>query len=450
MSETLAPGLYIVATPIGNLSDLSARAAQMLAEADVIAVEDSRVTAKLLHHIGVRRPMLPYHDHNADKVRPGLVARMATEAVALVSDAGTPLISDPGSKLVRDARAADEPRLNLPLGETRNRVAVLVPLSGPNAAVGRSIANSANLALADSGSERIRITAYDTAPGAAAAASEAIAEGNGLFLGPLLAEDALAVAPIARGANVPVIAFSNDVSVAGDGVYLLGLDPSQAIDRVVAYARSRGALRFGGLLPTTLYGERAARALADAVRRAGGQLVAVRTYDRSAEALRAAAGELAAQGPFDAVLIGDSARLSAVAAAPLRRNSPQIRLLGTELWSTETNIGAQAALRGAWVAGPSNANFEQLRTRYRARFGAAPYRLGSLGYDGVLLAVRSAESWRLGRRFPARTLRAEDGFTGVDGAFRFARDGIADRALQVEEVTATGTNVLSPAPAGFR
>jgi 16S rRNA (cytidine1402-2'-O)-methyltransferase len=102
----LPPGLYIVATPIGNLSDLSPRAADILAKADLIAVEDSRVTAKLLHRIGAKRPMTPYHDHNADHVRPGLIARMASEAVALVSDAGTPLISDPGFKLVRDARAA--------------------------------------------------------------------------------------------------------------------------------------------------------------------------------------------------------------------------------------------------------------------------------------------------------------------------------------------------------
>ncbi|MGS1017312.1 16S rRNA (cytidine(1402)-2'-O)-methyltransferase [Allosphingosinicella humi] len=106
MNQTLPPGLYIVATPIGNLSDLSPHAAAILSAADVIAVEDSRVTAKLLAHLGVKRPMLPYHDHNADHVRPGLIARMAGEAVALVSDAGTPLISDPGYKLVRDARAA--------------------------------------------------------------------------------------------------------------------------------------------------------------------------------------------------------------------------------------------------------------------------------------------------------------------------------------------------------
>lgn len=114
MSDRLAPGLYIVATPIGNLSDLSPRAAATLAAVDLIAVEDSRVTAKLLHHIGVKRSMTPYHDHNAEAVRPGLIARMASEAVALVSDAGTPLISDPGYKLVRDARAAGIPVTTIP------------------------------------------------------------------------------------------------------------------------------------------------------------------------------------------------------------------------------------------------------------------------------------------------------------------------------------------------
>lgn len=347
-------------------------------------------------------------------------------------------------------RDTDEPRLNLPPGETRNRVAVLVPLTGSNAAVGQSIANSANLALSDSGSTAIRITAYDTARGALAAANEALADGNGLFLGPLLAEDARAIAPIARQANVPVIAFSNDVSVAGDGVYLLGMDPSQAIDRVVAFARSRGATRFGALLPTTVYGERAGRALADAVQRGGGQLVAIRTYNRTAETLRTAATELNGQGPFDAVLIADGARLASAGVAPLRRGSPQVRILGTELWGSEANLGAQASLRGAWFAGPAGGNFEQLRTRYRARYGANPYRLGSLGYDAVLLAVRISGDWRFGRRFPARALRGEDGFTGVDGAFRFARDGTAERALQVEEVAAAGTSMLSPAPAGFR
>ena len=110
----LTPGLYIVATPIGNLSDLTPRAAEVLREADLLAVEDSRVTAKLLAHLGVRRPMVAYHDHTADGARPGLIEQMRSKAVALVSDAGTPLISDPGYKLVRDARAAGVPVTTAP------------------------------------------------------------------------------------------------------------------------------------------------------------------------------------------------------------------------------------------------------------------------------------------------------------------------------------------------
>jgi 16S rRNA (cytidine1402-2'-O)-methyltransferase len=106
MNDRPNPGLYIVATPIGNLADLSPRAVTILSAADIIAVEDSRVTAKLLRHAGIKRPMMPYHDHNGDAVRPQLIARMGSGIVALVSDAGTPLISDPGYKLVRDARAA--------------------------------------------------------------------------------------------------------------------------------------------------------------------------------------------------------------------------------------------------------------------------------------------------------------------------------------------------------
>ena len=105
-SERLAPGLHIVATPIGNLGDLSPRAADILCRADRILVEDSRVTAKLLAHVGAKSPMQRYDDHSSDSARDSIVARLGEESVALVSDAGTPLISDPGFKLVRAARAA--------------------------------------------------------------------------------------------------------------------------------------------------------------------------------------------------------------------------------------------------------------------------------------------------------------------------------------------------------
>jgi 16S rRNA (cytidine1402-2'-O)-methyltransferase len=106
VNKPLSPGLHVVATPIGNLADLSPRAADTLRRADRILVEDTRVTAKLLAHIGAKVPTNRYDDHTSGEERDRIIARLGEEAVALVSDAGTPLISDPGYKLVRAARAA--------------------------------------------------------------------------------------------------------------------------------------------------------------------------------------------------------------------------------------------------------------------------------------------------------------------------------------------------------
>lgn len=106
MDKELPPGLHVVATPIGNLGDLSPRAAESLRNADRILAEDTRVTARLLAHIGAKVPMSRYDDHSTDAERDAIVERLGSEAIALVSDAGTPLISDPGYKLVRAARAA--------------------------------------------------------------------------------------------------------------------------------------------------------------------------------------------------------------------------------------------------------------------------------------------------------------------------------------------------------
>jgi branched-chain amino acid transport system substrate-binding protein len=374
-------------------------------------------------------------------------------AGALFALAGCQLVPAPRPEPPPEPEARPEPPKpepvtpGLPPDETRNRVAVLVPLSGPNAGVGTSIANAAQLALLDSGGERIRITVYDTARpgGAAAAANEALGEGNGLFLGPLLAEDVRAVAPIARRADVPVIAFSNDVSVAGDGVYLMGFTPGQSVGRVVAYARSRGLERFAGVAPSGTYGKRAAQALLDATQR-GGAVTGIETYDRDPASLRAAVVRVSAKGAYDALLVADSARNAAAAAASAHKGS---RLLGTELWAAEGALGKVPALRGAWYAAAPDAMFDQLRARYRARYGAAPYRLASLGYDAVLLAVRAAKDWRVGRPFPDRALRDPGGFAGVDGPFRFGGSGIAERSLEVREVTAAGTTILSPAPRNF-
>jgi 16S rRNA (cytidine1402-2'-O)-methyltransferase len=111
----LDPGLHLVATPIGNLRDITIRALETLAAADLIACEDTRVTRRLLEHYGISTPLTPYHEHNAAAARPKLMARLAEGgAIALVSDAGTPLVSDPGFKLVREAREAGHPVVAAP------------------------------------------------------------------------------------------------------------------------------------------------------------------------------------------------------------------------------------------------------------------------------------------------------------------------------------------------
>jgi ABC-type branched-subunit amino acid transport system substrate-binding protein len=333
----------------------------------------------------------------------------------------------------------------LPTDTDRHRVALLVPQSGANADVGNSIANATTLALLDSRADKLRITTYDTANGAAAAARQAIADGTKLILGPLLSEDVSVVAPIARAARIPVLSFSNDTSVASNGVFIMGFVPGQSVERVVKYSRAKGHQRFGALVPKNIYGDRSAAAFRSAVQAAGGTLVSVETYDRSATALTGAARRLANAGDMDAVLIADIGG-NAVRAVPVVKSAGDRQILGTEMWNTDSSLAGAPAMRGAWFASVSDGLYGQLATKYRTRFGHAPYRLGSLGYDSVLLTVRIARDWKPGTNFPASRLVASDGFGGIDGIFRFNDRGIAVRALEVSEVGAGGFRVIDPAP----
>ncbi len=338
----------------------------------------------------------------------------------------------------------------LPQDAQRHRVALLVPLSGANAGVGQSLANATQLALLDTRSERVRITTYDTAGGAGAAATRAIAEGNRLILGPLLAEEVRAVAPVARRAGVPVLSFSNDTMVAGGGAFVLGYSPAQSIERVVGHARRSGISRFAGLVPAGTYGQRASTSFLRSVESAGGQVVSLQTYDRGRASLNAAVARIARTSPYQAVLIADGAGTAALAAPLLRRGGGAgARVLGTELWNTDTALGTRPALNGAWFASVPDTLYRQFAVKYRGRFGTAPYRLSSLGYDSVLLTVRIARDWQPGQPFPERRLTDADGFAGLDGAFRFGRDGVAQRALEVQEVRGGAAVTVSPAPRSF-
>ena len=339
---------------------------------------------------------------------------------------------------------------DVPRDTQRHRVALLVPLSGGNVGVGQSIANATQLALLDTQSREVRITNYDTGPGAAAAAQRAIADGAQLILGPLLADDVRAVAPLARAAGVPVISFSNDLSVAGNGAYLMGYLPAQSIARVVEFSRGRGITTFGALVPNGLYGERASTAFLRSVEGAGGQVVSLQTYGRQPGGIAQAVTRLNAKAPYGAVIVADGGNAAAAAAPLVKRGAgAATRLLGTELWNSEAGVAAKPQLNGAWFASVSDTFYRQYAAKYRARFSAAPYRLSSLGYDAVLLTVRIGRDWRIGDPFPESRLRDAGGFSGIDGAFRFGRDNAAERALEVQEIRGGTTVVVSPAPSGF-
>lgn len=335
-----------------------------------------------------------------------------------------------------------------PRSEQRNEVALLVPLSGDNAGVGTSIANAAKMALIDMETTGLRLTIYDTAAagGARKAVNDALGAGSGLILGPLLSENVRAVAPAARQAGVPVIAFSNDEEVAGNGVYIMGFTPSQSIARSVRWAKSQGAKEFSALVPSGEYGQRASRAFLRSVEAVDGNVRALEVYNRQRAEIDSAVDRVKARGAVDAILIADSGRIASYAASRLQLGG---RLMGTELWAAENDLGKTRALQGAIYAAVPDNRFDQLVARYRARYNASPFRLASLGYDAMLLAVRASSDWPAGKPFPRDLLRDPDGFGGVDGIFRFDRSGIAQRALEVRRVTASGTQTAEPAPRAF-
>ena len=331
-----------------------------------------------------------------------------------------------------------------------HRVALLLPVTGPDGDVGQSIANATALALADTKATNIRMITYDTSTGVAAAAKRAVADGNKVILGPLRGDDVVEAAAVARTAAVPIISFSNDVGVAGQNVFLLGHLPNQSIDRVVRYARSQGYNRIAGVVSTNVYGQRAQSNLTSAVRSAGGTLVAIEESDGTTASADAAARRLAKLGQIDAVLIADSGRAGVVLVPALRRNGMRnAKILGTDLWNIDGSLAGNPAMYGGWFASVSDTLYTQYAAKYRARFGKAPLRLSSLGYDSVLLIARVARDWRPGTKFPVAQLTDPQGFIGVDGAFRFMPNGLTERMLEVQEIQSGKFVTISPAPTQF-
>ena len=331
-----------------------------------------------------------------------------------------------------------------------HRVALLLPVTGPDADVGQSIANATALALSDTKVTNIRMVTYDTGLGVAAATQRAIADGNKVILGPLRSDNVIEVAEIARPAGVPIISFSNDVGVAGQNVFLLGHLPNQSIERVVLYAKSKGMNRFAGVVASNVYGQRAQSNMTTAVRAAGGILVGIQESNGTAPSAEAAARRLAQMGAIDAILVADSGRAAITTVPALRRGGLRTaKILGTDLWNIDGTLAGSPPVYGAWFASVSDTLYTQYAAKYRARFGKAPLRLSSIGYDSVLLVARVARDWRPGTRFPVAQLTDPQGFIGVDGAFRFNPNGLTDRMLEVQEIQAGKFVTVSAAPSQF-
>ncbi len=398
----------------------------------------------------------------------------------------TPGVSDlpPGPLPIRPAEVALMP-------DQRARVGLLLPLSGPNAEVGRSLMNAAQLALFDFADQKFDLVVEDTrgtTDGAVEAARRVLNQGVGLILGPLLSAPTKAVAAVARDAGVNIISFSSDRSAAQPGVYIMGFMPETEIARVVEYANTRGILRVASLAPDSPYGVAVTDALRQTAARNGTILVQSRLYppatvdfssvvrdlarfemrkaalDAQKEELRRRDDEISRRAldrlerretigdlPFDGLLLGDGGpRLQALAAQlPAYDIDPsRVRILGTGQWDVP-NLGAEPALFGAWYAAPDPKDREAFVQRYREAYGRQPERIATLAYDAVALAAVLAQSSG-GADFRTIAITAPEGFQGRDGIFRFLQDGLNQRGLAVLEVQRRDARVIDQAPQAFR
>jgi branched-chain amino acid transport system substrate-binding protein len=348
------------------------------------------------------------------------------------------------------------------------KVALLVPLSGANAQLGQAILDAAQLALFEAPGERLTLVPRDTggnAEGAAKAARAVIADGAKLIIGPLLAAEVETVKPIARDAHVDVIAFSTVTELAGGNVFLMGFLPRQEVVREVGQAREHGLTRFAALAPNSPYGHLMADALRDVASTSGAVVTRVEFYDpRAADATPAVqrllpgsaavatTGDAAPGAPsFDALLLPEGgARLKEIAreVKDAEVGAKPAQLLGSGLWDVP-DIGSEPALVGGWFAASPPEARQSFAARFRATYGHDPPRLASLGYDAAALAAVLAQADGA-EPFSQQALLNPNGFTGVDGLFRFTPGGLVQRGLAVLEVEPQGDVVISPAPQSFQ
>ncbi|CAO4163713.1 ABC-type branched-subunit amino acid transport system substrate-binding protein [Methylorubrum aminovorans] len=364
-----------------------------------------------------------------------------------VPDAPRPAAQVPAGEASPAATASDV------IGTGSVKVALIVPLSGQGAAVGTALRNAAELAYEDFQKPNLQILVKDdrgTPDGAREAAQAAFAEGAEMVLGPLFAGSVQAAGSAARAAGKPVIAFSTDAAVAARGVYLISFLPQSEVDRIVDEAIAGGRRSFAALIPETTYGNAVEAQFREAVARRNARLVGIERYPAgnpgaAVERLRRVIAGGGAQA--DALFVPDTAEGLLTVAPVLTKvgfSPARVRPLGLALWN-DPRITAQPAFQGARFAAPDMAGFSNFAQRYQARFGAAPPRTASLGYDAVSLTVALVRQYG-SQRFADATLTNPAGFSGLDGTFRFSSEGVSERTLAVYEIRDNAAILVSPAP----
>lgn len=345
------------------------------------------------------------------------------------------------------------------------RVALLVPLGTGDPGreeIGQSLVNAARLAETDLAGLPLDLQIYETggsAAGGASAARRAVEDGARIIVGPLFSTETAGAGPVAASAGVPVLSFSNNPDVAGGSVYLLGLTFDNSAARVVSHARSQGLDRFGIVYPNGIEGETARRAVAAAVSRQGGSIVAERGYNLSVadieRASRPIADTLRSSGANAVVLADVPTGGLGYVADGLRKaglDSGAVQFLGIHRWDVSAEVLNQPSLQGAWFAAPDPAFLNRFESRYRAAYGMRPHELAGLAYDGVAAVgalVREAIGGSNPAPFSAASLTDPSGFAGVYGPFRLLPGGLNQRNLAIREVRSGSAPVIAPATRTF-
>jgi len=340
------------------------------------------------------------------------------------------------------------------------KVALLLPVtaSGSTPAIAKALKQAAELALFDFDNPNVTLIPKDTKgtpDGARLAAESALQDGAELIIGPLFAQEVAAAAPVARQGGVPVIAFSSDEKVAGNGVYLLSFLAGRDVPRIVSFALARGKRNFAELIPQSAYGRIAETAFAKAVSAGGGQAEVRATFPPGESGamvgpVRQVANAIKSGQRVDALFL-PAGREDLPDIAPLLASegaaNGQVQMIGTGQWDYP-NIGSERALIGGWYAAPDPKGWSGFVEKYAKTYGAPPPRIASIAYDAVSLAVSLSPN-PPGQRYTTAQLTRPSGFTGIDGLFRLLYDGTSERGLAILEVREGGPRVIDPAPSSF-